>query len=101
MDEAQKTLVISLQSRGCLGTMTKSTPAKEGYSMPAEWEPHEATWISWPHPGGASFPSAYERVVPVFVEMVKALAESEVVRINVKDAAQETKVWALLGGYSA
>jgi agmatine deiminase len=76
--------------------MTKSTPAKEGYSMPAEWEPHEATWISWPHPGGASFPSAYERVVPVFVEMVKALAESEVVRINVKDAAQETKVWALL-----
>ncbi len=76
--------------------MTKSTPAKEGYSMPAEWEPHEATWISWPHPGGASFPSAYERVVPVFVEMVKALAESEVVRINVKDAAQEAKVWALL-----
>lgn len=64
--------------------------------MPAEWEPHEATWISWPHRGGASFPSAYERVVPVFVEMVKALAESEVVRINVKDAAQETKVWALL-----
>jgi agmatine deiminase len=64
--------------------------------MPAEWEPHEATWISWPHPGGASFPSAYERVVPVFVEMVKALAESEVVRINVKDAAQEAKVWALL-----
>lgn len=64
--------------------------------MPAEWEPHEATWISWPHPGGASFPSAYERVVPVFVEMVKALAESEIVRINVKDAGQETKVWALL-----
>lgn len=64
--------------------------------MPGEWEPHEATWISWPHPGGASFPSAYERVVPVFVEMVKALAESEVVRINVKDAAQEAKVWALL-----
>jgi hypothetical protein len=26
----------------------KSTPAKEGYSMPAEWERHEATWISWP-----------------------------------------------------
>ncbi|HET7238770.1 MAG TPA: agmatine deiminase family protein [Terrimicrobiaceae bacterium] len=76
--------------------MTKSTPAKEGYSMPAEWERHEATWISWPHPGGASFPSAYERVVPVFVEMVKALAESEVVRINVKDAAQETEVRALL-----
>ena len=65
--------------------------------MPAEWEPHEATWISWPHPDGASFPSAYDRVVPVFVDMVKALIESEIVRINVRDTAQETKVRTLLG----
>jgi agmatine deiminase len=76
--------------------MTKSTPAKEGYSMPAEWESHEATWISWPHPEGASFPSAYERVIPVFVEMVKALVESEIVRINVKGGEQEAEVRALL-----
>jgi agmatine deiminase len=76
--------------------MTKSTPAKEGYSMPAEWEFHEATWISWPHPEGASFPSAYERVIPVFVEMVKALVESEMVRINVKGGEQEAEVRALL-----
>jgi agmatine deiminase len=76
--------------------MTKSTPAKEGYSMPAEWESHEATWISWPHPEGASFPSAYERVIPVFVEMVKALVESEMVRINVKGGEQEAEVRALL-----
>jgi len=26
-----------------------STPAQLGYRMPAEWEPHEATWIAWPH----------------------------------------------------
>jgi agmatine deiminase len=93
----KKPLVISLPSRGCFVAMTKSTPAKEGYTMPAEWEPHEATWISWPHPDGASFPSAHERVVPVFVEMVKALIESEIVRINVRDTAQETKVRTLLG----
>jgi len=93
----KKPLVISLPSRGCLVAMTKSTPAKEGYTMPAEWEPHEATWISWPHPDGASFPSAYDRVVPVFVDMVKALIESEIVRINVRDTAQETKVRTLLG----
>jgi agmatine deiminase len=77
--------------------MSKPTPAKEGYSMPAEWQPHEATWISWPHPDGASFPSAYERVLPAFVEMVRALADSEIVRINVRDAAQELEVRALLG----
>jgi agmatine deiminase len=77
--------------------MAKSTPAKAGYCMPAEWERHEATWISWPHPDGASFPSAYHRVIPVFVEMVKALAESEIVRINVRDAEQESEARALLG----
>jgi agmatine deiminase len=77
--------------------MPRSTPAKEGYSMPAEWERHEATWVSWPHRDGASFPSAYDRVVPVFVEMVRALAESEIMRINVRDADQEAEVRALLG----
>ena len=64
--------------------------------MPAEWEPHAATWISWPHPDGASFPSAYGRVVPVFVEMVKALVGSEIVRINVRDSVQEAEARALL-----
>jgi agmatine deiminase len=77
--------------------MVRYTPAKEGYSMPAEWERHEATWISWPHPDGASFPSAYNRVVPVFVEMVKALESSEIVRINVRDAEQEAEVRSRLG----
>jgi agmatine deiminase len=64
--------------------------------MPAEWERHEATWISWPHADGRSFPGCYERVVPTFVSMVEALAESETVRINVRDAAQEAAVRKLL-----
>jgi len=64
--------------------------------MPAEWEPHEATWISWPHADGNSFPGSYPRVLPTFAKMVQALAESEIVRINVKDAAQEAQVRKLL-----
>lgn len=64
--------------------------------MPAEWQPHEATWISWPHPGGASFPGAYERVIPAFVRMVEVLATSETVRINVNDSAEEKRVRSLL-----
>lgn len=64
--------------------------------MPAEWEPHEATWMSWPHPGCRSFPDAYERVLPTFVRMVEALAESETVRINVLDAEEERTVRGLL-----
>lgn len=64
--------------------------------MPAEWELHEATWLSWPHPGCNSFPDSYGRVIPTFVRMAEALAESETVRINVRDAAQEKSVRALL-----
>lgn len=72
------------------------TPANNGYRMPAEWEPHEATWISWPHPNGISFPGSYERVIPTFVKMVEVLATSEIVRINVMNAEQEAEVRKLL-----
>ncbi|MFZ4599071.1 MAG: agmatine deiminase family protein [Terrimicrobiaceae bacterium] len=64
--------------------------------MPAEWERHEATWISWPHAGCRSFPGCYDRVIPAFVQMAEALAESEMVRINVMDADQESTVRKLL-----
>lgn len=66
--------------------------------MPAEWEPHEATWISWPRREGISFPDSYDRVIPTFVRMVEALAESETVRINVSSAEQEKEIRALLKG---
>jgi agmatine deiminase len=66
--------------------------------MPAEWEPHEATWLSWPRREGISFPDAYDEVMPVFVQMVDALRESEQVRINVLDRDQEEAVRLLLKG---
>ena len=64
--------------------------------MPAEWESHEATWISWPQPDCNSFPGSYDRVIPTFVKMAEALAESEIVRINVSGAEQEKAVRKLL-----
>ena len=53
------------------------TPAELGYRMPAEWEPHAATWLSWPRREGISFPDSYDRVVPTLRAMVAALLESE------------------------
>lgn len=76
--------------------MPNCTPAKKGYAMPAEWEPHEATWISWPHPECQSFPCSYNRVIPTFVRMADALVSSEILRINVRDAEQEQTVRKLL-----
>lgn len=68
------------------------TPAKLGLRMPAEWEPHEATWLSWPHPEGISFPGIYEAIPPVLAKMVDALADSEKVFINVRDQEEEQTV---------
>jgi agmatine deiminase len=64
--------------------------------MPAEWEPHEATWISWPRREGQSFPDSYERVLPTLVSMALAIAESEILRINISGPEQEREVRALL-----
>jgi agmatine deiminase len=79
-------------------TFSDSSPAAAGYRMPAEWEPHEATWLSWPRREGISFPDAYDEVMPVFVQMVDALRESEPVRINVTDQEHEREVRLLLRG---
>ncbi len=66
--------------------MNQSTqpPRALGYRMPAEWEPHEATWLSWPHKE-ASWPGKFEPVPAIFAELTKRLTESERVRINVAD----------------
>ena len=76
--------------------MIEISPSEKGYRMPAEWEPHEATWISWPQPDCNSFPGSYDRVLPTFIKMVEALAESEIVRINVSGVEQEKAVRKLL-----
>ena len=63
--------------------------------MPAEWEPHAATWLSWPHKR-ESWPEKFEPIPGVFVEIVRALSGSESVHINVNDAAMQAEVEALL-----
>src|SRR5437879_5263903 len=71
------------------------TPHALGYRMPAEWELHEATWLSWPHKE-ASWPGAFDSVPGIFVEIARHLAESELVRINVADEDFAARVRALL-----
>src|SRR4029079_7993818 len=75
---------------------TSTKPAELGYRMPAEWEPHAATWLSWPRREGISFPDSYDRVVPVLRAMVAALRESEPVNISVGSDAHEEDARAAL-----
>ena len=56
------------------------TPRSLGYRMPAEWEPHEATWLSWPH-NRETWPGNFDPVPRIFADIVAALHEHEEVRI--------------------
>jgi agmatine deiminase len=74
------------------------TPASLGYGMPAEWEPHTATWLSWPRREGISFPESFDCVLPALRAMVEALIESEQVCINVSNGAHEAEARSVLRG---
>ncbi|MEY2485082.1 MAG: agmatine deiminase [Verrucomicrobiota bacterium] len=73
-------------------------PADLGYRMPAEWEEHNATWLSWPRREGISFPGSFDRVLPALRAMVEALIESEQVCINVCNGAHEAEARDVLRG---
>ena len=75
--------------------MSTPTPRELGYRWPAEWEPHAATWLSWPHKE-ASWPGKFEPVPGIFVEMVRALVPGERVEILVGDPVHADQVRALL-----
>ena len=78
--------------------MLSQTPAALGYRMPAEWELHAATWLSWPRREGISFPESFDRVLPALRAMVEALIESEQVCINVCNGAHEAEAREVLRG---
>jgi agmatine deiminase len=71
------------------------TPAALGYRMPAEWEPHEATWLAWPH-NRSDWPGRFESIPWIYAEIVRHLARVERVCILVQDEAAEAKVREIL-----
>jgi agmatine deiminase len=67
----------------------KKNPAKTGrFTMPAEWEPHEATWLAWPHEK-TDWPGKFAPIPWVYCEIVRHLSRVEVVRILISDADAE------------
>ena len=66
----------------------KSTPKQLGYYFPAEFEPHVATWLSWPHKE-ASWPGKIHTIFPFYAKFIKELTAGELVRINVADEAMK------------
>ncbi len=64
------------------------TPKAQGYRFPAEFERHEATWLSWPHKE-ASWPERIAHIYGPYCSFVKTVAARERVHINVANAAME------------
>lgn len=64
------------------------TPAQLGYRFPAEFEPHLATWLSWPHKE-ASWPGKLDSIFSAYSQFVKYISLSEKVRINVANDAMK------------
>ncbi|HEY5916193.1 MAG TPA: agmatine deiminase family protein [Chryseolinea sp.] len=73
-----------------IGLPDSKTPKELGYYFPAEFAPHVATWLSWPHKE-ASWPGKISTVYPIYAAFVKLLAEGEKVNINVVDEAMKQK----------
>lgn len=54
--------------------------------MPAEWEPHEATWLAWPH-NPEDWPGKFQPIPWIYAEIVRLLAARERVHLIVENAA--------------
>jgi agmatine deiminase len=72
-----------------------ASPSSLGFRMPAEWEPHHATWIGWPH-NASDWPGKIAPIPWVYGEIVRKLAAVELVRILVDSAAVERQARRVL-----
>jgi agmatine deiminase len=63
--------------------------------MPAEWEPHESTWLAWPHLH-SDWPGKFAPIAFVYADIVRNLARHERVHLIVNDAASEKRARAVL-----
>lgn len=71
------------------------TPAELGFRFPAEWEPHESTWIAWPHQK-EDWPGKFGPIPWVFAEIVRHLSRSERVDLIVPSSERVDKVGEIL-----
>ena len=63
--------------------MSQNTPRTQGFYMPAEWEPHEGTWLQWPH--DAAFPDEQIHLESLWLAMTAELHKHEIVHIIATD----------------
>jgi agmatine deiminase len=78
----------------------EATPRSLGYRMPAEWAPHAATWLAWPHNAG-DWPGRFHPIPWVYCDIVRHLSRVEDVHLLVEDSLAEQRVRGMLGRVGA
>jgi agmatine deiminase len=78
-----------------LNQRPRETPASLGFRWPAEWEPHAATWLSWPH-NVETWPGCLAKAERAFAEIVRALLPHEAVQVAAGDGALEARARRVL-----
>ena len=93
-----KSGAAKVAKKGAWFEVLSKTPKQSRFRMPAEWETHYGTFLTWPNKKGISFPGkgAYEAVLPAFESMLHALIASEQVFINVACAEDKQVIRDLL-----
>jgi agmatine deiminase len=76
-------------------TTPEPAPFDRGFWMPAEWEPHEATWLGWPHEQ-ADWPGKFPAIPWAYAEIVRHLSRVERIFLLVQDGSAQSKVRAIL-----
>jgi agmatine deiminase len=75
--------------------VTAPSLAALGFRLPAEWEPHDATWLAWPHKA-SDWPGKLLTIPWVYGEIVRALAPGEIVRILVASPEERRRAARVL-----
>jgi agmatine deiminase len=57
------------------------TPKERGYSFPAEWAPHRATWLTFPHNDASWQGDKLAKMLPQYLQLIKAISQGEKVGI--------------------
>ncbi len=73
----------------------ENAPFELGYRMPAEWQPHESTWLAWPH-NPEDWPGKFQSIPWLYAEIVRLLAARECVHLIVENAAMQKRVTSML-----
>jgi agmatine deiminase len=87
LDFGGESLILRPHFMAKLNLITAQSPAELGYSMPAEWARHTATWLGWPH-NESDWPDKIDTIRWVYGEMVRKISAGEIVRLLVRNAAE-------------